>query len=183
MTHLTLNCYTFNLPPKFSHFSSLTSLSLKCVPMTQENLLNILSSCLSLQWLSLIKCYSSSCLKFSPSLKLNHLNIWNFKNLKKVDISALENLTSFEISGDILTELLCNREGHQLQGFCMINVILTMIGINMTLFYISPRMRVSSNVRINFFICRFLLLLMSINFPSFPFFFFFSYACEFSNVC
>ncbi|PON66945.1 F-box domain containing protein [Trema orientale] len=112
LKHLTLRSYTFNLPPKCSHFSSLTFLTLKCVPLTQANLMNILSNCLSLQWLSLVVCYCSRRLKFTSrlcsSLKLKHLNIEECKKLEMVDIRDLENLISFEFYGHMSIELLCN---------------------------------------------------------------------------
>ena len=113
---LTLSSCTFNLPPQFSHFRSLNSLTLKCARMTQTNLINILSNCLSLKWLTMEMCRCSKRLKFTStgssctSLKLNHLNIDNCDNLELVDIRDLENLNTFEFYGDMLLELLCNEK-------------------------------------------------------------------------
>ncbi|PON61203.1 F-box domain containing protein [Parasponia andersonii] len=113
LKYLTLNSYTFNLPPKFSHFSSLSSLTLKCVVMTEENLINILSNCISLQCLSMTVCFCSRHLKFasgscsSPSLK--YLSVIDCRYPEMVDIRDLVNLSSFEFRGDMATELRLNQ--------------------------------------------------------------------------
>ena len=170
LTHLSLSGYTFDLSPKFSHLNFLVSLTLKCVPMTQEKLFNILSNCLSLQWLSLIVCYCSRHLKFSSglcsSLKLKHLNIWNCDNLKTVDIRNFENLTSFEISGHMLVEVLCNQKApvtrvyydqyHFRNPYYYSNQVIQPakdfqllardFPLLKTLLYVSPCLRVNSNV-------------------------------------
>ena len=100
LKHLTLSFFRLDLPPGFNNFSSLVSFTLKCVPLTQVSLTNILSNCLSLQWLSMTKCLCSKSLKFtngsSSSLKLKHLNISHCDNLQTADILDAEHLMSIE---------------------------------------------------------------------------------------
>ena len=108
LKHLSLGNCILNLPSKFTNFSSLVSLTLNRGPLTQVNLTNILSNCLSLEWLSIRRCVCPEHLKFT-SLKLKHLNIINHFPLR-IDIVDLENLVSFEFSGIIiLKKFVCNK--------------------------------------------------------------------------
>ncbi|KAA8542519.1 hypothetical protein F0562_023671 [Nyssa sinensis] len=110
LKHLTLSGCNLILPRKFSIFSSLTSLTLKDTLVVEGNVLNILSNCLCLQWLSMTACFCSKRLKFSggrSSLKLKHLNIQACYYLKEIDICDAVNLVSFEYSGFMLRRILC----------------------------------------------------------------------------
>uniref|UniRef100_A0A5B7B669 F-box domain-containing protein n=1 Tax=Davidia involucrata TaxID=16924 RepID=A0A5B7B669_DAVIN len=109
LKHLSLSACTLSLPPNFSSFSNLTSLTLKNTCVTEEIVLKILSNCLCLQWLSIADCCCPNRLKFAsgcPPLKLKHLNISCCNYLKEIDICDAVNLASFEYRGCMLSRIL-----------------------------------------------------------------------------
>ncbi|XP_059652764.1 F-box/LRR-repeat protein 13-like isoform X2 [Cornus florida] len=110
LKHLSLNLCKLSLPQSFSSFSSLTSLAVEKTRLTEENVQNILSNCLCLEWFSVTGCLCPARLKFAAggcrSLKLRHLNVSDCPYLIEIEICDGINLASFEYTGKRLSRLL-----------------------------------------------------------------------------
>ncbi|XP_059652770.1 F-box/FBD/LRR-repeat protein At1g13570-like isoform X2 [Cornus florida] len=107
---LSLSLFKLSLPQNFTCFGSLTSLTMENTSLTEEDVQNILSNCLCLEWFSVTGCLGPARFKFSAggcrSLKLRHLSVSAFPNLMEIEICDGINLASFEYSGTHLSRLL-----------------------------------------------------------------------------
>ncbi|XP_059652772.1 F-box/FBD/LRR-repeat protein At1g13570-like isoform X2 [Cornus florida] len=107
---LSLSLFKLSLPQSFTSFGSLTSLTMANTSLTEEDVQNILSNCLCLEWFSLTGCLGPARLKFAAggcrSLKLRHLSVNAFPNLMEIEICDGINLASFEYCGTHLSQLL-----------------------------------------------------------------------------
>ncbi|XP_077244690.1 F-box/FBD/LRR-repeat protein At5g56420-like [Tasmannia lanceolata] len=85
----------------FEGFSSLTTLTLRYVMVVDGDIVNLLSKCPHLEWLSIERCEHLVNLKIvGPSLQLKYLKVElpNYCELMKIEIHA-ENLRTFEYWG------------------------------------------------------------------------------------
>ncbi|KAA8528152.1 hypothetical protein F0562_035597 [Nyssa sinensis] len=90
-------------PPNLNYLTSLITVELKDVNISDQQLENLLSSCLFLEELCLQRCKDFVNLKFvGPSLRLRLLSIQNCFRLKKIEIYA-KNLVTFEYTGHLIT--------------------------------------------------------------------------------
>ncbi|XP_077244582.1 putative F-box/LRR-repeat protein At5g54820 isoform X2 [Tasmannia lanceolata] len=123
----------------FEGFSSLTTLNLKCVKIGDVDIVNLLSKCPHLEWLSVESCKHLVNLKIvGPSLQLKYLKVDSSCRCKlmKIEIHA-EHLRTFEYWGREITFSLRRIPR-------LVNVLISFKGIAMTDGMISPFSRLPS---------------------------------------
>nr|XP_051202503.1 putative FBD-associated F-box protein At1g61330 [Lolium perenne] len=76
LRHLRLSFTSFELPPQFIGFPNLTTLDLHMLRVTRKDLQDMLSNCVNLEWLSMIRCHLNDELTVArPLSKLLYLSV------------------------------------------------------------------------------------------------------------
>ncbi|XP_043700618.1 F-box/FBD/LRR-repeat protein At1g13570-like [Telopea speciosissima] len=102
LTHLNLSLCEFNPPLNFFGFSSLETLQLKQVAITDEKLESVISSCPNLKILTLIECFKLHSIRVvGTDLQLKSLKVLHCWNTYELEILA-PILQSFHFYGDLL---------------------------------------------------------------------------------
>ena len=105
LKHLRLKSCTLTPSPDYAkRLSSMVTLRLSFVPLSQFHLDTILSGCSNLEWLKLVRCFLPKYLCVSgPSLLLKSLIIddRNDKGFVRMELNSLHKLHTFEYSGPV----------------------------------------------------------------------------------
>uniref|UniRef100_A0ACD6ALQ4 Uncharacterized protein n=1 Tax=Avena sativa TaxID=4498 RepID=A0ACD6ALQ4_AVESA len=90
LRHLRLSFSSFELPPQFSGFPNLRTLDLHMLRVTRKDLQDMLSSCVNLEWLSMIRCHLNDELTVArPLSKLLYLSVAHCK-ITKIVLNAVK---------------------------------------------------------------------------------------------
>ncbi|KAM0877643.1 hypothetical protein ACQ4PT_035356 [Festuca glaucescens] len=90
LRHLRLSFTSFELPPQFSGFPNLTTLDLHMLRVTRKDLQDMLSNCVNLEWLSMIRCHLNDELTVArPLSKLIYLSVAHC-NITKIVLNAVK---------------------------------------------------------------------------------------------
>jgi hypothetical protein len=90
LRHLRLSFTSFELPPQFIGFPNLTTLDLHMLRVTRKDLQDMLSNCVNLEWLSMIRCHLNDELTVArPLSKLLYLSVAHC-NITKIVLNTVK---------------------------------------------------------------------------------------------
>uniref|UniRef100_A0A0D9WN09 F-box domain-containing protein n=1 Tax=Leersia perrieri TaxID=77586 RepID=A0A0D9WN09_9ORYZ len=98
LQHIQLSYTSFELPTQFSGFINLTTLDLHLIRVTKKVLQDMLSNCINLEWLSMVRCHLNDELKVArPLSNLLYLRVAHCK-ITKIELNAMK-LRTFVFRG------------------------------------------------------------------------------------